>query len=232
MKELSFSDVGTITIRKSKRAKRLVMKINAEGKPIVTIPYYAPYISAELFIRQNLNWIKNNLPKPSAPLKSGTRIGRNHTLVFEAKDISIVRSRVSGSEILILYPFNLESGNSAVQKEAQKAAIRALRREAEELLPKRLHQLAKQYGYKYSEVRIKAAQTRWGSCSQKSIINLSIWLMQVPDELINYVICHELTHLHHMHHQKAFWEELAEMVPNYAALRKQLKQYQPALKQA
>jgi hypothetical protein len=53
--------------------------------------------------------------------------------------------------------------------------------------------------------------------------------MQVPDHLVQYVLCHELTHLNHMHHQTAFWEELAQMIPDYKARKKELKEYRPEL---
>ena len=53
--------------------------------------------------------------------------------------------------------------------------------------------------------------------------------MQLPNHLIEYIICHELTHLNHMNHSQDFWTELSAMTPNYKALKNELKTYSPRL---
>ncbi len=72
-------------------------------------------------------------------------------------------------------------------------------------------------------------KSRWGSCSTTGVINLNIWLMQLPDSLIEYVCCHELAHLNNPHHQKEFWEELSKMIPDYRECKKILKTHSPSL---
>ena len=230
MKIITIDGIGEVKIRKSAKAKRLILKINAEGEPVATIPNFVPYIAAEAFVRKNRDWFINNRPtRVILNLTSGKKIGRNHRLELKADDVNVIKSRVSGNSIVVSYPRKFEASDQRIQAEAKKASLRALRRQAEAHLPGVLHRLASQYGFTYKEVRIKSTQTRWGSCSSNRIINLTIWLMQLPDELIEYVLCHELTHLHHMHHQKSFWSELQQMVPDYKTRRKELKQYQPTL---
>lgn len=228
MKTITIESVGEVVIRKSSRAKRIILKINSDGSPSVTIPRLAPYIVGERFARQHADWfIKNKSLRPSLIIFDGKKIGNTHTITFvTGKSLG---SRVARTTITVTVPSGLNQKSPVVQAEAKKAAIRALRRQAEQTLPGMVHTLAQKHGYSYNEVRIKAVQTRWGSCSSGRIINLSVWLMQVPSELIEYVICHELTHLHHMHHQAAFWEELATMIPDYKARRKALKSYRPQL---
>ena len=53
--------------------------------------------------------------------------------------------------------------------------------------------------------------------------------MQVPEKLRDYVIIHELAHLNHMDHSKAFWAEVAEHDPNYKMHRKKLKMFEPGV---
>lgn len=106
---------------------------------------------------------------------------------------------------------------------------KVLMKKAREYLPYRLEYFAKLYGYKYEKCRLSHANTRWGSCSSNRTISLNIGLMKVPEKLRDYVILHELAHLNHMDHSKAFWAEVAEHDKNYKIHEKKLKQFNPGL---
>ena len=73
------------------------------------------------------------------------------------------------------------------------------------------------------------ANTRWGSRSSSGTISLNIGLMNLPQELSDYVILHELAHINHMDHSEKFWAEVAEHDPKYKQHRKALKGYSPGV---
>lgn len=232
MKTIHVENVGEVTIRKSRLAKRVILKIDQSGRPVVTIPFYMPYKIAESFAHSHAQWFKNNLSHiPSKFLGSGDRIGKLHSLKFVTDNVSVPKSRVGKDTITVTHPKHTSPEDPLVQKEAEKASIRALRRQAEAKIPELLYRLAAQNGYTYREVRIKTVQTRWGSCSSNKIINMSVWLMQLPDSLIEYVACHELAHLNNMNHSSKFWAEVERMIPDYKLRRKALKQFSPRLMQ-
>lgn len=104
-----------------------------------------------------------------------------------------------------------------------------LTKKAKDYLPYRLDYFAKLYGYTYDKCRLSHAGTRWGSCSSNRTISLNIGLMKVPEPLRDYVIIHELSHLNHMDHSKAFWAEVASHDPNYKIHEKKLKNFTPGL---
>ena len=104
-----------------------------------------------------------------------------------------------------------------------------LMKKAREYLPYRLEYFAKLYGYSYEKCRLSHANTRWGSCSSNRTISLNIGLMKLPNVLRDYVIIHELAHLNHMDHSKAFWEEVGSHDKNYKNHEKKLKMYNPGL---
>ena len=106
---------------------------------------------------------------------------------------------------------------------------KVLMKKAREYLPYRLEYFAKLYGYKYDNCRLTHANTRWGSCSSKKTISLNIGLMKLPEKLRDYVILHELAHLNHMDHSKAFWAEVAEHDKNYKNHDKKLKMFSPGV---
>lgn len=71
-------------------------------------------------------------------------------------------------------------------------------------------------GAQATETRIKKMQTRWGSCNTRARrIWLSVYLPAYPIECTEYVIVHELCHLHHANHSRAFWQTLAQSMPEY-----------------
>lgn len=109
----------------------------------------------------------------------------------------------------------------------REAEIKALRARAKAWLPRRLAVLAFKRGFVYSGVRLGFQRTRWGSRSSSGTISLNIGLMNVPVELRDYVIWHELSHTKHMNHGPDFWEEVAKHDPDFKAHRKELKNYSP-----
>lgn len=230
MKVITIDGVGEVTLKKSAKAKRLILKLSAEGVPSVTVPTYVPYIVAHKFVLRQAQWIKEHARtmRPSI-ITNDKRVGFDHYVVFAPTEKDKPSSRVSATKITVLVPRTTLRTHPAVQAEAKKACIRALRKQAEVYLPKKIHELSLIHGHHYKNISVRAVKTRWGSCSSTKNINLSIWLMQLPEILIEYVLCHELAHLEHQHHQAAFWQEVERMLPDYKRSRKALKDYQPRL---
>ena len=98
-----------------------------------------------------------------------------------------------------------------------------LRKKAKEFLPKRLEAIAQQFGYKYNKVALKFMKSRWGSCSFKNNINLNISLVTLENELIDYVLLHELVHTVEKNHGEAFWSRLLLNMPDARVRRRALK---------
>lgn len=99
------------------------------------------------------------------------------------------------------------------------------RDKAKKILTKKLKFLAKKSGFSYNKVFIRNQKTRWGSCSSKNNISLNMKLVMLPDELVDYVILHELVHTRKKDHSKAFWAEMDKLVGNSKSLRLKLRHY-------
>jgi predicted metal-dependent hydrolase len=93
--------------------------------------------------------------------------------------------------------------------------------EARRVLIPRLQYLAEKHGYKYNRVALRNQKTRWGSCSARNNINL----VSLPQDLMDYVILHELTHTKVKNHSKDFWKQLAKHIPNAKEQNKELRNY-------
>ena len=109
--------------------------------------------------------------------------------------------------------------------EAEKKYYRNL---AREVLGARTGYYARKMDVTYGRISIREQKTRWGSCSSAGNVNFNYQLYYLTDELLDYVVVHELAHRRHMNHSKEFWSEVARYCPDYRARRKQLKEYQLA----
>jgi predicted metal-dependent hydrolase len=96
---------------------------------------------------------------------------------------------------------------------------------AGEKLVNRLNELSEQHGFCYNKVFVKNQKTIWGSCSSQNNINLNMKLVRLPDEMIDYVLLHELVHTRIKNHSKAFWAELNEFVGDAKEMNKKINEY-------
>lgn len=81
-------------------------------------------------------------------------------------------------------------------------------------------------GLRPDTVKVNSAKTRWGSCNRKGGINFTYRLLFVPEELIDYVVVHELAHLKEMNHSSRFWSVVEQTMPDYRLRRKRLRDYE------
>lgn len=73
-------------------------------------------------------------------------------------------------------------------------------------------------------LRVRKMKSRWGVCNKGSMtVTLNTLLIHKKPYLIDYVICHELAHFHHMDHSQAFWKCVEEHYPRYKEARKELR---------
>ena len=102
-------------------------------------------------------------------------------------------------------------------------ARRALRTRALEVFKDRAAHYAAQLQRPLPRVALSNAQTRWGSCSEKTGIRLSWRLIHAPPRLLDYVVAHEMAHLVEMNHSPRFWKVVERLCPDYRSVRDELK---------
>lgn len=90
-----------------------------------------------------------------------------------------------------------------------------LQQQARALFSARLKTLSAQSGRRYSRFSLSNARGRWGSCSEDGHIRLNWRLIHFGQDVIDYVIAHELAHIYTMDHSKTFWDEVADILPNF-----------------
>ncbi|MEM1270455.1 MAG: SprT family zinc-dependent metalloprotease [Bacteroidota bacterium] len=217
---------------RSKRARRISITVRPYQGVRVTVPARGSMAEAKRFVAQKQAWIERAVAKvrareqrvvygPETPAPT-----RSHRLAFVQSNVDAPSVRVSAGTIRIQVPASLRIESEPVQSVIRDGIVRALRIEAKAYLPDRVAQLARRHGFSFKSVAIKNARTRWGSCSAQNRINLNLHLMRLPDELVDYVILHELVHTVHKHHQPAFWDALEAVCPGSKQLDRRLKEFE------
>lgn len=102
--------------------------------------------------------------------------------------------------------------------------IRELADKAVVVIPERVKKYASIVGVDYGRITIRNQRSRWGSCSSKGNLNFNCLLMLFSDEVIDYVVVHELCHRKHMNHSAAFYAEVERVFPEYRKCQKWLKE--------
>jgi len=219
-----------ITYKRSLKAKNLYIKIKPFNDVLVSVPFFMNKSEAQNFVKSKNKWIQKKLLSviEIESLHSRNLAGyktRFSTVVFKITSASRASFRLIENEISIFVPAHLDENEESVRKCTHRAINKALFLEAKKILPYRVEELAKKYNLLYKSLNIKYTKTRWGSCSGKNDIILNPHLLRLKDELIDYVILHELTHTKVKSHNKFFWLTLQKLSAKAKEYDKELKKY-------
>lgn len=224
---LDDDELGKLLVRVNMRARRLTFRTR-EDAIHVTVPSGTVLSEIKNAIEQLRPRLRSARQKYIRPL-----IDLNYRIDTEFFKLSLVSgrrerflSRSELGEMQIICPPDADFSDHKLQEWLRKVIEEALRRNAKILLPPRLYALSLQHGLTYKSVKINSSSGRWGSCSARGNINLSYYLVLLPQHLIDYVLLHELAHTREMNHGERFWVLLDRFTDGKAlALRNELKQY-------
>lgn len=228
-KYINIEQVGQVSFTINERSGRIRLSIKPDGEIVVSMPPSVLYRDAIRFVESKTDWIH----KQQSRIQAGLTIfapescfkTRFHKLAITKGHTDKVYNRVGNGVIQIFIPEKVNHEQPKVQEFIKKTLIDVMRWEAKIYLPKRLKELADKHGFKYENVTIKNASTRWGSCSSVNNINLNLHLMRVPEHLIDYVILHELVHTVEKNHGPHFWKRLEQVYPNARKADREMKNY-------
>jgi len=224
-KVVHYKTIGQVTFLQNRRSKNIKISVKPDKTVLVSFPFYCTSKEVIQFLQKNEPWIQQQQRKMelqktkiNAHSKIKTKLHSITFLLGEKNDV-----KVKGSEVAIAFK-DFDSEYS--QRFIEDILNQIYRFEAKTILPSRLNDLAKQHGFYFQKVTIRNNKRNWGSCSSKNNISLNLQMMKLPDELIDYILLHELVHTEIKNHSAEFWKRLNEITNNSAKeLAKQVKQY-------
>lgn len=219
---------GTIIVARNARARRIILRARPDGIHI-TAPTFATQRDIERAIVECVPKLLQRKPKEKECIIDCNYRIESDNFIFRIEEHTggIFQIRYNEKEALLLCPTGTCYNDRKMQEWLRKAVTTALTRRAKQLLPPRLKALAYEKGFTYSRCTVRNVHSRWGSCNTKGSISLSIYLVLLPDELIDYVLLHELCHTVEMNHSDWFWALMDKVTAPTKAkdLRKRLKGY-------
>lgn len=224
-KEVLYDTLGIVKYCKKRGIRRLSISVKPFKGVVVTMPFTVSYSEAEKFVLGKSDWIasaKEKMRQIEAKKTYFTETTvfhtQKHTLAIKRSETQSTKltSRISSDKITVILPIGIDILLPQVQDFIAATIERAWRIEAKEHIPTRVAELAHEFGFTYSGVAIKRIKSRWGSCSYTNNINLSIYLMQLPLYLVDYVILHELSHTIQKNHGPKFWALLDKVTQGNA----------------
>ena len=224
--------LGELTVRRSARVRRVSVTVRPDEVRL-TLPPRASLADALAFVESRREWIEQARKRAAARIKPPLIIEppfqtRLHELILQTGPRPAFR--IAAPQLIVTLPESVPAIGAEGQYILRKAVIETLRVEAWQLLPERVERLATEHGFRYTGLTFRNAVSRWGSCSARNTLSLSINLLLLPDHLIDYVILHELCHTREKNHGPGFHALLERVTGGlHRLLNRELKGYTPKL---
>jgi predicted metal-dependent hydrolase len=236
------------SIRRSERARHARIVVDASGVEVV-VPRRMALRHVPPFVEEKRPWIERTLKRLREAEAAGPRVSLEDggTVPYLGRQLTLrvhvergrVRPHVTLRELPPLDPsapelFPAEELHVKVGRPGPEALRDALerwyRRQARDEVEWRLDEATERTGTRYTRLTIRSQRTRWASCSDNGAMSFNWRLLLAPEEILDYVIEHEVAHLDVMDHSERFWALLGARVPEYKERERWLRRYGPALR--
>ena len=224
-KVVHFKSIGPVTFFRSRRSKSMKISVRPDKSVLVSFPVFVTEKEIMWFLAKNEAWILKHQKKACEKrtrFSQGMLIHtKRHTIELSLHPTPKVDIR---NDVVRFQAPEFQS--EKVQNDIEHLIVKIYRVEAQMMLPPRLEELAGIHGFSYSKVTIRNNKRNWGSCSSRNNISLNLQMMKLPDELIDYILLHELVHTQIKDHSERFWNRLDQLTQNRAReLAREVKKY-------
>ncbi|MGB5247140.1 MAG: SprT family zinc-dependent metalloprotease [Woeseia sp.] len=214
------------SVRESKRARRLSIKVYPRGRIEVVVPKRTRPAEVAQFVAENREWMRaaheeltGGVPPEPFVLPAVIHlaaIDRHITVAYERRDsLERIKWRQAGNTVTLTGP----TGN---EEQCVLALKRWLASVAKVEFAARLQALSALTEIPYSRMQVRAQRTCWGSRSHSGTISLNLCLLFLSPELLRYLLIHELCHGRHMNHSRRFWALVERYQPGSRKLDREL----------
>jgi predicted metal-dependent hydrolase len=219
-------------IQRSGRRNTVALTVEPAGTLVVTAPDGVTTVKLDTLVHSKAQWVVTRLraaQKLDAPRPKSFVSGETFLYLGRQYRLQVVRGGEPGSVALergrlrVSVSAEAGGGKQAEQAEQVRAALVGWYVEhAKVKLEERVQWWCSKLEVAVPRVLIREQEKRWGSCSP-GVVRLNWRIVQAPMGLVDYVVAHEVVHLLHDDHGKAFWSRLGGVMPGYERRRDQLR---------
>ncbi len=194
-----------------------------------TIEVRAPYLVSkdviDEFLKLKERWIleKLHMMREFKEKRIKFTLDYGEKILLRGEDYTIkgvLGNKIYFKERDLCIPFNLN------KDEIKYNVIKMYKLQAKNILIEKIRYYSKYMDVKPIAVKINSDMTRWGSCSGRNSLNFSWRVILAKDDIINYVVVHELAHIKEHNHSKRFWKEVERLIPDFKVKIEELKNLQ------
>jgi predicted metal-dependent hydrolase len=214
------------TVRTSNRVKYARLEVNSNYGLLVIVPRGSPDSCVTGLIFEQKKWVLKKLCEYERIKQDFAHNEKEGMITYLGKKLMIIRYPADGVGEKAVS----ETGNLSLYLRQETltdiAVERWLRLQAKNLIVSKVQHLSLLLGVSYNKLNITSARTRWGSCSSRANLSFSWKLIRTPEEIIDYVVVHELCHIIELNHSKRFWQLVEQLCPEWKTRRKWLRKHQ------
>ena len=202
-----------IQIKRIKGCRSMRLRIDQNGQPVLTLPFWVPKKMGLMWVQKQQGWIQKNTFEP-------VRFHNSQRILFLGQEVIIQHTSQHAHT-------HVKDGVLWVSGEENFLPRRVgdfIKKEFLTYLHPLIIEKEKLLGVKHSRVVLRDTTSRWGSCSTSGVLSFCWRLAMTPDFVIDYLVAHEVAHLKHMDHSTAFWKCVADLTPYTYQAKKWLKQ--------
>lgn len=201
-------------------ARQFRLTLRSRGEARCTLPPQTSLPAAQQFVHWSRDWLARKVAALPEPSPEPPPLGPGDEYWIDGRPVRITSEPAAAG---------IRLGEWVVPDVPSAPDLRptlegALRRKAAQELRERTAELAGRLGLRVPRISIRHQRSRWGSCSTRGTVSLNWRLIQLPPEVRNYVILHEVLHLRHPGHTPRFWAEVRRVCPGWAASEAWLRQ--------
>ncbi len=197
------------------------MRVRPDGTLRVTIPRGGSRQEAEAFVATHREWAERERLRVAAQY-APVEWHAGDSILFNGQPMVLRVEPGPRGAWLCIGPQRVRIPDGLA--DLRRPAEAALRRIAARTLIPRLHELAAQHDLRVARVTIRNQRSRWGSCSRRGVIALNFRLVQMPPEVCEYVLLHELMHLRQPNHSRRYWKLVEQVCPAFRDAERWLRE--------
>lgn len=211
-------------LRISSRVKYARIAIKPNRKIEVVLPLGMPEREADKLVRAQQQWISQTLLRMQQQTPQELdNLPECIALKAIGQEIRVLYSKLQHRP-LIWHQADMQLSVRQGYEDVPDLLRQWLKGYAKPYLLDALNHVAAEMQVNYRALSVRWQKTRWGSCSVRGNISLNAKLLLLPEDVLRYVLVHELSHLKHMNHSAAFWQYVAQFEPDYREQRRRLRQ--------